>query len=183
MGRRLIGWVGGLDARLGHGRVDGHARGSGLVDGVVAGVTTVDEQLGGADAGAGLDLVEHRCRLALVGATVGNADADDDAGGVRGGGELDVEGGAETAVGRLHHAGVGVGGRDARRRVLGAALLLDRDDVRELGERVLEPGEPVLCDLRQRRGAARRAVSAGSDASAVPWARWARASSMSWSRR
>src|SRR5213078_760728 len=37
--------------------------------------------------------------LALVGAAVGDADADDGARGVRGGGELDVEGRAEATVG------------------------------------------------------------------------------------
>ncbi|HEY0476457.1 MAG TPA: hypothetical protein VGD37_02985 [Kofleriaceae bacterium] len=58
----------------------------------MTGVATIDEQLGGADAGAGLDLFEHGGDLALVGAAVGDADANDGARGVRGGGELDVEG-------------------------------------------------------------------------------------------
>ena len=88
-------------------------------------------------------------------------DADDGARGVRGGGELDVEGWAEATVGHLHDAGVGIGGGHAWGRVLGAALLLDRGDVGELGERVLEPREPILCDARHRRGAAGRERGVG----------------------
>ena len=92
-------WVwrlGRVAARLGHRRVEGHARGGGLIDGVVVGVATIDEQLGGADAGAGLDRFEHRGGLALASAAVGDADADDGASGIRGGGELGVEGRAES---------------------------------------------------------------------------------------
>ena len=45
----------------------------------------------------------------MASAAVGDADADDGASGVRGGGELDVSGRAETTVGHLHDAGVGCG--------------------------------------------------------------------------
>jgi hypothetical protein len=44
----------------------GHARGGGLIDGVVTGVATIDEQIGGAHAGARFDLFEHAGGLALA---------------------------------------------------------------------------------------------------------------------
>jgi len=59
-----------------------------------------------------------------------------------------LKAGRKAPVGHLHDAGVGTGGGHAWGRVLGAALLLDRGDVGELGERVLEPCEPILCDAR-----------------------------------
>ena len=99
--------------------------------------------------------------MTLVGAAVGDVDADDGARGVRGGGELDVDGRAEATVGHLHDAGVGIGGGHAWSRVPGAARLLDRGDVGELGERVLEPREPLLRDARHRRGVAGRARGVG----------------------
>jgi hypothetical protein len=97
----------------------------------------------------------------LVGAAVGDADADDGASGVRGGDELDVEGRAEATVGHLPDAGVGICGGHAWGRVLGAALLLDRGDVGELGECILEPREPILCDARHRLGVASRERGVG----------------------
>ena len=115
----------------------------------------------GRNAGAGFDLFEHGGGLALVGAAVGDADADDGASGVRGGGELDVESRAEATIGHLHDAGVGISGGHARGRVLGAALLLDRGDVGELGECRLEPREPFLGDARHRRGVAGRERGVG----------------------
>src|SRR5438105_3809322 len=59
-------------------------------------------------------------------AAVGHTDADDDARRVGRRRELHVVGGTEAAVGHLHHAGVGIGRRHARRLVLRAALLLGR---------------------------------------------------------
>jgi hypothetical protein len=51
--RWWVGRLGRLAARLGHRRVEGHARGGGLLDGVVTGVVTIDEQLGGAQRRCG----------------------------------------------------------------------------------------------------------------------------------
>jgi len=65
-----------------------------------------------------------------------------------------LKAGRKATIGHLHDAGVGIGGGHASGRVLGAAVLLDRGDVRELGERVLEPRVPILRYACHRRGVA-----------------------------
>ena len=62
--------------------------------------------------------------------------------------------GRKATVGHPHDTGVGIGGGPAWGRDLGAALLLDRGDVGELGERVLESREPILRYARHRCGVA-----------------------------
>ena len=69
--------------------------------------------------------------------------------------------GRKAAIGHLHDAGIGIGGGHAWGRVLGTTLLLDRGDVGELGECVLEPREPILRDARHRRGVAGREPGVG----------------------
>jgi hypothetical protein len=72
-----------------------------------------------------------------------------------------LKAGRKASVGHLHDAGIRIGGGHAWGRVLGAALLLDRGDVGELGECVLEPREPILCDARHVRGVAGRERGVG----------------------
>ena len=72
-----------------------------------------------------------------------------------------LKAGRKASVGHLHDAGVGIGCGYAWGRVLGAALLLDRGDVGELGERVIEPREPILRDARHRRDVAGRERGVG----------------------